>query len=56
VSAWINGELVVMPDLHANLDDERPWHIAVVGAALDTELFARDLIVWTGSRYRISQN
>jgi hypothetical protein len=56
VSAWVNGELVVLPPLHADLTDGRPWHIAIVGAAVDTDLHARDLIVWRGNRYTTPQN
>jgi hypothetical protein len=51
VQAYLDGTLWVEGSERLRIRDAEPWQVAIMGAAVDTELLIRDLTVWRGIRY-----
>jgi hypothetical protein len=44
ISVWLNGKHAITLPLDADIGADRKRYLAILGAALDTHLFVRDLI------------
>lgn len=51
VEVFVDRQPVLEPDIRLPTEAVESWHVVVGGAAVDTELFVRNLVVWESLRY-----